>query len=94
MRTAPEGAVRASVMQKRQTGFTLAACFPLGPSVTSNSTSCPWVKDLYPSVWMAEKDFYAVETIVSKSEVNVLIPQLKALGAEDIVELPVTKIVP
>ena len=43
---------------------------------------------------LAEKDFYAVETIVSKSEVNVLIPQLKALGAEDIVELPVTKIVP
>jgi ATP phosphoribosyltransferase len=43
---------------------------------------------------LAENDFYAVETIVSKSEVNVLIPQLKALGGEDIVELPVTKIVP
>jgi ATP phosphoribosyltransferase len=43
---------------------------------------------------LAQEGYYAVETIVQKSEINVLIPQLKALGAEDIVELPVTKIVP
>jgi ATP phosphoribosyltransferase len=43
---------------------------------------------------LAEDGFYAVETIVPKNEINVLIPKLKALGAEDIVELPVTKIVP
>jgi ATP phosphoribosyltransferase len=43
---------------------------------------------------LAQEGYYAVETIVQKSEINVLIPKLKALGAEDIVELPVTKIVP
>ncbi len=43
---------------------------------------------------LAETGYLAVETIVSKATVNTLIPRLKALGAEDIVELPVTKIVP
>lgn len=43
---------------------------------------------------LAEDGYYAIETIVSKSSINVLIPRLKALGAEDIVEIPVTKIVP
>ena len=43
---------------------------------------------------LAETGFYAVETVVPKSEINVLIPQLKARGASDIVELPITKIVP
>jgi ATP phosphoribosyltransferase len=43
---------------------------------------------------LAQEGFYAVETIVQKSEINILIPRLKELGAEDIVEIPVTKIVP
>ncbi|HYP23612.1 MAG TPA: ATP phosphoribosyltransferase [Actinomycetota bacterium] len=43
---------------------------------------------------LAETGFYAVETVVPKATINVLIPELKALGAEDIVELPITKIVP
>lgn len=43
---------------------------------------------------LSETGFYAVETIVPKNTINILIPQLKALGAEDIVEIPVTKIVP
>jgi ATP phosphoribosyltransferase len=43
---------------------------------------------------LAEEGFFAVESIVPKSTINVLIPQLKAAGAEDIVELPITKIVP
>jgi ATP phosphoribosyltransferase len=43
---------------------------------------------------LAEPGYFAVETIVSKSAINTLIPKLKALGAEDIIELPVTKIVP
>lgn len=37
---------------------------------------------------------YAVETVVSKSDVNVLIPRLRELGATDIIELPISKIVP
>ena len=43
---------------------------------------------------LAETGFFAVETVVDKTEVNTLIPQLKALGASDIVELPISKIVP
>jgi ATP phosphoribosyltransferase len=43
---------------------------------------------------LAENNFYAVETVVEKRAINTLIPKLKALGAEDIVEMPVTKIVP
>ncbi len=38
-------------------------------------------------------DGFAVETVVAKSEVNVLIPALKDLGATDIIELPLSKIV-
>jgi len=36
---------------------------------------------------------YAVETVVPKSEINVLIPALKDAGATDIIELPLAKIV-
>ena len=43
---------------------------------------------------LTEQDYFAIETIVPKSAINVLIPRLKALGAEDIIEIPVTKIVP
>jgi ATP phosphoribosyltransferase len=42
---------------------------------------------------LAEADYFAVETVVPKSAINTLIPELKGLGAEDIVELPITKIV-
>ena len=42
---------------------------------------------------LTEEGYYAVETIVPKKSINVLIPQLKAVGAEDIIELPITKIV-
>jgi ATP phosphoribosyltransferase len=36
---------------------------------------------------------FAVEAVVSKSDVNVLIPALKDKGATDIIELPLSKIV-
>ncbi|MHC1579205.1 MAG: ATP phosphoribosyltransferase [Candidatus Alkanophagales archaeon] len=39
------------------------------------------------------EEYYAVETVVSKKEVNVLIPKLKELGAEDILEIDISKIV-
>jgi len=38
-------------------------------------------------------DYFSLETVVLKSKVNTLIPQLKAAGAEDILEIPITKIV-
>ncbi len=37
--------------------------------------------------------YYAVETVVEKKQINRLIPQLKRLGAEDILEIPIGKIV-
>ncbi len=36
---------------------------------------------------------YAVETVVPKREINILIPDLRGAGATDIVELPISKIV-
>ncbi|MDA8282725.1 MAG: ATP phosphoribosyltransferase [Actinomycetota bacterium] len=39
-------------------------------------------------------DAFAVEAVVPKKDINVLIPALKDLGAEDIIELPIAKIVP
>ncbi len=36
---------------------------------------------------------YAVETVVAKNQINILIPDLRAAGASDIVELPISKIV-
>jgi ATP phosphoribosyltransferase len=36
---------------------------------------------------------YAVETVVSKREINILIPELKDAGAAGIIELPIAKIV-
>ncbi len=47
----------------------------------------PTVNQLYGS-----KD-YAVATVADKNTVNVLIPRLKAAGAEDILELAISKIV-
>ncbi len=38
-------------------------------------------------------DGYALETVVAKREINILIPALKDAGASDIIELPLAKIV-
>ena len=37
---------------------------------------------------------FAVETVVAKATINTLIPDLKDAGASDIIELPLSKIVP
>jgi ATP phosphoribosyltransferase len=42
---------------------------------------------------LARGDMNAVETVVPKHSVNTLIPALKAAGARDILEIPITKIV-
>lgn len=47
----------------------------------------PTISHLYNS------DYLAVETVVEKSGVNILIPKLKNAGAEDILELAISKIV-
>lgn len=38
-------------------------------------------------------DYFSIQTVVQKGLVNGLIPHLKAAGAEDILEIPITKIV-
>ncbi len=48
----------------------------------------PTISKLYNS------GYYAVETVVDRGAVNLLIPQLKKSGAEDILELAISKIVP
>jgi ATP phosphoribosyltransferase len=47
-----------------------------------------------PTVSSLSEGGYAIETVVDKRGVNRLIPQLKAAGATDILELPISKIVP
>lgn len=47
-----------------------------------------------PTVSPLAQGGFAIETVVDKRGVNRLIPQLKAAGATDILELPISKIVP
>jgi ATP phosphoribosyltransferase len=47
-----------------------------------------------PTISELSEGGYAVETVVDKTQVNRLIPLLKAHGATDILELPISKIVP
>jgi ATP phosphoribosyltransferase len=47
-----------------------------------------------PTVSSLQDGGYAVESVVEKRQVNTLIPLLKARGATDILELPISKIVP
>ncbi|MDG2426823.1 MAG: ATP phosphoribosyltransferase [Acidimicrobiales bacterium] len=51
------------------------------------SMKSPTVNELYGG------SGFAVETVVAKSEINVLIPALRDGGATDIIELPLAKIV-
>jgi len=60
----------------------LDAVINLLPSMKS-----PTVNELYAG------QGYAVEVVVPKSAINVLIPALKGQGATDIIELPISKIV-
>jgi ATP phosphoribosyltransferase len=60
----------------------LAAVIGLLPALKS-----PTVSKLYG------EDGYAVETVVAKSDINILIPALKDHGATGILELPIGKIV-
>lgn len=52
------------------------------------SMKAPTVNELF------EGAGYAVETVVAKNEINILIPALRDLGASDIIEMPISKIVP
>ena len=60
----------------------LGAVLPLLPALKA-----PTVSEL------AGDGGYAIETVVPKSQINVLIPALKDAGATGIIELPISKIV-
>jgi ATP phosphoribosyltransferase len=47
-----------------------------------------------PTVSRLQEGGYAIETVADKQQVNRLIPLLKAKGATDILEIPISKIVP
>jgi ATP phosphoribosyltransferase len=47
-----------------------------------------------PTVAQLQEGGYAIETVVEKAQVNRLIPLLKSKGATDILEIPISKIVP
>lgn len=47
----------------------------------------PTVNQLYGS------DYFEIVTVAEKSKVNILLPLLKEKGAEDILEIPITKII-
>jgi len=53
----------------------------------------PAMKSPTVSRLFGEQGGYAIETVVPKSAINVLIPELKDRGASDILELPLSKIV-
>jgi ATP phosphoribosyltransferase len=53
----------------------------------------PSLKSPTVSKLFGEGDFYAVETVVPKADINTLIPALKDHGATDIIELPLSKII-
>jgi ATP phosphoribosyltransferase len=79
------GAIRArgSVLLKLNVGQAdLAAVTTLLPAMSS-----PTITSL------ATGEMHAVETVVPKRGVNTLIPALKAAGARDILEVPISKIV-
>ncbi len=42
---------------------------------------------------LADEEYVEVTTVVDKKGVNILLPQLKQAGAEDILEMPISKIV-
>ena len=86
LHTLLEGALdaRGMVLVKLNVGASdLDAVIGLLPSMRS-----PTVSKLFG------EDSYAVETVVPKTEINVLIPALRDRGASDILELALSKIVP
>jgi ATP phosphoribosyltransferase len=40
-----------------------------------------------------DSDYFEIVTVAEKKSVNILLPRLKEMGAEDILEIPITKII-
>ncbi len=79
------GALRAEgrvLIKLNVTGDALEAVLAVLPSMKA------------PTVSPLSEGGYAIETVADKRTVNRLIPELKAAGATDLLELPISKIVP
>jgi ATP phosphoribosyltransferase len=79
------GAIRARgnvLLKLNVPGSRLAAVTEMLPAMSSPTITA-----------LASGDMNAVETVVPKRGVNTLIPALKAAGARDILEIPISKIV-
>jgi len=79
------GAIQARgnvLLKLNVTSDQLAAVVEMLPSMSSPTITA-----------LASHDMNAVETVVPKRGVNTLIPSLKAAGAQDILEIPISKIV-
>ena len=76
---------RTKVLVKLNVGdaFALDKVISLLPAMKS-----PTVNELHGGAG------FAIETVVPKSDINILIPDLRDAGATDILELPLAKIVP
>ncbi len=80
-----QGALRARghvLLKLNVAAAALDAVVQTLPSMTSPTISA-----------LATGGFHAVETVVSKQGINTLLTSLKAAGARDILELPISKIV-
>jgi ATP phosphoribosyltransferase len=80
-----QGAIRARgkvLLKLNVSNGALSAVLDIMPSMSS-----PTITPL------AGGEMHAVESVVAKHGVNTLIPALKAAGARDILEIPITKIV-
>jgi len=85
LRTLLEGVLEARkkvLVKLNVSGEQLKTVIDLLPSMKA-----PTVNELYAGAG------YAVETVVPKAAINVLIPALSDAGATDIIELPIAKIV-
>jgi ATP phosphoribosyltransferase len=75
---------RGKVLMKLNTsGEALDKVIDLLPSMKA-----PTVNELFGGTG------FAVESVIPKNEINLLIPALRDLGATDIIEMPISKIVP
>ena len=47
-----------------------------------------------PTISLLANGGYAVETVVEKRSINLIIPEIIDAGATDLLEMPISKIVP
>jgi ATP phosphoribosyltransferase len=78
----------------------LNAEFKVGLKMNVNKSSLDKILEVLPAIRrptispLSEQGWYAVESIIEEKVVRELIPKLKQIGAEGIVEYPLNKVIP